>query len=403
MKKKRLLAAFGSICLALVLAALLLPACAAEEPAPAPTPTPTPYKIPDIIGIATSGIGSGGHSCGVAYAPVMEKFLGTRVRIMPSWTYPVSMLMVLDRKAQITGLGMGGYPDIMEGTYHFADQGWGPQMIRGIWRAYDAPYGFIVRGDSEVKTINDLKGKKISWYEGSPMWMGMVKAGLAFAGLTLDDVEKVPYGGYSACAKAVVEGKTAASFVASISTVTFEIAENPKGIRYLPMPLEDKEAWNRWLDIAPWFPPGIGAVGAEVAHGVPIAQPVYAQYTYGWMDEELVYQFARFFGEAYDEYVVKDKRLEMWSMESMRKYLDFTCLPTHSGTIRYLKEKGIWTSDDDARNKELIELQERYAKAWEDANLDAVAKGIRISTGTPEWMELWDSYREPLGHFKIRL
>jgi len=43
LKRKRLLTLVGSICLVLVLAALLLPACAAEEaPAPAPTPTPTP-------------------------------------------------------------------------------------------------------------------------------------------------------------------------------------------------------------------------------------------------------------------------------------------------------------------------------------------------------------------------
>jgi len=44
--KKNLFTLVGSICLTLVLAALLLPACAAEEPAPAPTPKPTPTPTP---------------------------------------------------------------------------------------------------------------------------------------------------------------------------------------------------------------------------------------------------------------------------------------------------------------------------------------------------------------------
>ena len=44
MKGKKLLPLIGSICLAIILAALLLPACTAEEPAPTPTPTPTPVK-----------------------------------------------------------------------------------------------------------------------------------------------------------------------------------------------------------------------------------------------------------------------------------------------------------------------------------------------------------------------
>jgi len=44
MKKKKLLTLFGSICLVLVLVALLIPACAKEAPAPAPAP-PAPAPV----------------------------------------------------------------------------------------------------------------------------------------------------------------------------------------------------------------------------------------------------------------------------------------------------------------------------------------------------------------------
>lgn len=46
MERKRLLTLVGSICLTLVLLALLLPACAKEAPAPAPAPTPAPAPKP---------------------------------------------------------------------------------------------------------------------------------------------------------------------------------------------------------------------------------------------------------------------------------------------------------------------------------------------------------------------
>ena len=47
--KKNLFTLVGSICLVLVLAALLLPACAAEEPTPTPKPTPAPAPVEPIV------------------------------------------------------------------------------------------------------------------------------------------------------------------------------------------------------------------------------------------------------------------------------------------------------------------------------------------------------------------
>lgn len=48
MKSRRLLTLVGSICLTLVLAALLLPACAAEEPTPTPAPVPAPPAMEPV-------------------------------------------------------------------------------------------------------------------------------------------------------------------------------------------------------------------------------------------------------------------------------------------------------------------------------------------------------------------
>jgi hypothetical protein len=51
-------------------------------------------KLPSIIGIATIGLGTSSHTATVAYAPVLEKFLGVPVRTMPSDSTKVSFSQI---------------------------------------------------------------------------------------------------------------------------------------------------------------------------------------------------------------------------------------------------------------------------------------------------------------------
>ena len=71
-------------------------------------------------------------------------------------------------------------------------------------------------------------------------------------------------------------------------------------------------------------------------------------------------------------------------------------IPVHPGTIRYLKEIGYWTAENDRINQESLELEKRYEKAWQTALADAKAKKIKISPKNKKWMDLWDSHRSKL-------
>jgi hypothetical protein len=123
---------------------------------------------------------------------------------------------------------------------------------------------------------------------------------------------------------------------------------------------------------------------------------------YLWQDEELVYEIAKFLGESYDEYKDKQSILEQWSLEALRSYIDRAVIPFHSGTIKYLKEKGIWTAEDDTWNEGQLELMDRYEEAWEAATEEALSNNIKIERDNEEWLDLWDSYREQLPIFKVR-
>jgi TRAP transporter TAXI family solute receptor len=271
-----------------------------------------------------------------------------------------------------------------------------------VWRGYDGPYGYIVRGDSAIKSIKDLKGKKIAWYSASPAWMSGAEGALRFAGLSLRDVELVRLGSYAACARAIAEGKADATYLMATSAVTFEISESPGGIRFLPMPLEDKEGWNRYHEINPLIGRGICEKGVKTALGVPMANHLFVISTYFDVEADVIYQIAKFFGEAYEEYKTKNKDLEDFSLKKMRDFLNTKCLPVHPGTVKYLKEKNLWTSEDDKWNQERINEMKLYEKTWELALKEAQTKAIKVDLNNDNWIKFWDQYTSNLPKFKMR-
>jgi TRAP transporter TAXI family solute receptor len=359
-------------------------------------------KLPSIIGITTIGLGTSSHASTVAYAPFLEKYIGVPVRAMPSDSTKVSFTQMREKKALFGALSSISLGTALQGDRPYNVEGWGPQKIGLVWMGYDGPFGFVVRKNSPIKSIKDLKGKKVAWYTASPAWMMGAEASLRFAGLTLADVELVRLGSYAACARAVAEGKADADYVSAVSGVTFEIAQGPSGIRYLPMPLEDKEGWNRFGDVNPLIGKGICKKGVEEARGIPMANHIFVTTTYLDTDTEHIYQVARFFGEAYGQYKDQHADLKDMSLEAMRQLLDTKCLPVHPGTIKYLKEKGLWTAADDQWNNKLLENINRYEKAWIMALKEAKEKGVEVDLKNEKWLKLWDEHRAKLPVFKMQ-
>jgi TRAP transporter TAXI family solute receptor len=355
-----------------------------------------------MIGMGTIGLGTSSHTATVSYAPIMEKYLGVPVRTMPSDSTKVSFSQIREKKALFSALSTSSLGVALQGDHPYHVEGWGPQRLGLVWMGYEGPFGFFVRGDSPIKSIKDLKGKKVAWYFSSPAWILGAEGVLRFGGLTLKDVELVRLGSYAACARAVVEGKADADYVSAVSAVTFEIAESPSGIRFLPMPLEDKGGWARYNEINPLIPWGICEKGVKVARGIPMANHVFCNATYLDADPEHIYHVARFFGEAYDQY--KDLHIENrdMSLKKMRALLDSRGLPVHPGTIKYLKEKNLWTVEDDKWNQEYLENITRYEKAWIAALKEAKAKGIKVELSNETWVKLWNDHRAKLPIFKMR-
>jgi hypothetical protein len=109
-------------------------------------------------------------------------------------------------------------------------------------------------------------------------------------------------------------------------------------------------------DVAAGLPEG------EIAKMAAYRYPVITTTAEKTADE--VYTFIKALDETYDLYKDGTATMPRWTLEKSGKpAID---VPFHEGAIRYLKEKGIWTDEDDAWNAKRIERMDALLAAWDE-------------------------------------
>lgn len=418
MKKKRILTLMGSICLTLALVALLLPACAKEEvpvtPTPArptpvaPTPAPTPaapaeFEWPSSLKVTTTGVGSSTYAkwCGVM--PIMEKSLGIKARIIPEGTDALKPIRLLNKECDFVDQAATCVAEAIEGVGANSDQQ--RLQLRLIWFGQSANWGYIVRGDSKIKTIYDIKkGTRMVDFTPAPSWYGHVISLIEGVGLILgEDVVIVPIGGYADVYRAVVDGRADITFASTSAAGMYEADANPRGVRWLDLPFEDKQLWEAIVKYSPTCSPTVMSQGVKSAWGHKGIGTAFLIYALAETDQELVYHLAKWFDENYDSFKDVEAMAATMSPDNFRDYLDSCPFPIAEGTTRYLKETGRWTAEDDEWNEAAIKLNTKYVDAWQAAVAEAKAKGIAVDCMNEEWMNLWNNAKKDFPRYKVRL
>lgn len=352
----------------------------------------------------TPGIGASAHTLPATVAPILEKDVGTIVRVVPE---AMDMLRISRFEEREFDIGVIGMTDM-----YSTMMGYGGSLAfplgqrRALWNFSDTPWGVIVRGDSPLKTIYDIKankGVKVIVMVAAPGMVGMKDALLAFLGITEEDVELVPLSSYAASVSAISEGKGDVAFASPISSVTQEIESTPRGIRWLDMPLEDKEGWLRWLSVIGTHIPAEMDQGVKSAQGHVGFMANYLFWTLADQDQELTYQLSKWFNEKFDLYKDAHVGCLRMSIEYFRSFMDCSCFPISEGTIRYFKEIGQWTTDDDKWNAEAVDLMTKYVEARAATLAEARTRGIKIDVENEEFLNLWARHQKDLPSIHVRL
>lgn len=212
--------------------------------------------------------------------------------------------------------------------------------------------GFLVRKDSGLKEVRELKGKRIAWpWTAFPPNVSITLSCLFNGGLTLDDVKTAPVTEVASAVKAVQEGRLDAT-VCAVGMGAIAEADALVGVRFLQQSL-DPEMVKKGQRAMPGCyttkqPAGVPGVPEEtVLWSAPLGNIVSTR-----MPDHVAYRLVETWWNHYKDYQSIHPVLKTWTPETFTN-IHFT-LPYHDGAVQFYKEKGVWTPEMEQKQKELL-------------------------------------------------
>lgn len=373
-----------------VAAALALPqAHAADE-----------VNLPKSMVWSAYDLGSSGYTDASGMANALQAKYDTRVRIVPSGTSIGRLLPMTTGRVTYGFLGNETF-FAAEASEDFASRQWGPQDLRVVL-GRPSPIGMATSrcGELGIKTMADLRGKRIGYVKGNPTQNVKSDAMLAFGGLTQADVEVVWFGGWAQQLPAVLSGQIDVMQNVPSSGQARQIEASPGGLCWPPMPADDKEGWARAQKVASFLNPIQATAGAALSpeNPVPMAGYRYPMIaTYASTSDDETYALTKALHLTFDMYKGATAAADGWAID-LAGHPPYDA-PTHPGTIRYMKELGKWAADDQSWNDARIERMAAVQEAWDTASAEfdtwreaEIKKGNKVDEEAG-WLEYWAKYR----------
>ena len=411
--KKRILFVF--LALVLVVSLVAFAACKAEEEPPVEEEEEAPpveeevppveeeeevWEWPDKLSVTTVSPGIGPYEAAIAWTTPLAEDTGMKIRIVTSDSPHLTQRWL--KQGMFFAAYERAHTDILEAKEAYATRDGGAFQASTLYAAVKLDSGFMVRGDSGIKTPYDLKGKKLITFTMAPVIKVMMEGLLAWGNVSPEDVEWVPAGSMDAMVRFLIDGKGDICYGGPTMPFAYEVEASPHGLAWLELDRKkDPEGAKRFADIYLMATFGIMTTGVESAHGVPGMSAVRGMSVYPDADPELVYRVVKWLDENYDKYKDAHPWCEQMTLDNLMILIETNYQVVHEGVIRYLKEKGLWTPAHEARNQHNIELLTMWEEAYQKAIDLADERGIEVNPQNEEWMELWEDYKKDLPRFKV--
>lgn len=223
----------------------------------------------ESVGIAASNPGSLYHSTGSAIAKLANDAAGLEATVQPFASATVYLPAV--NAGEFT-FGISNVEELRVAVIGAAQfEGRPHGELRAAAILYPLRVAFFVREDSDIKTIADLKGKRVvDGYTSQKTIPPLLDAEYATAGLTRKDIKPVAVPNVVAGADAFISGKADAFFFALGAAKVREANAAVGGIRALDIA---DTAENRAI-IKKHFPPAYLRAEKPHARNVGVVDPV---------------------------------------------------------------------------------------------------------------------------------
>ncbi|OWJ77901.1 MULTISPECIES: TAXI family TRAP transporter solute-binding subunit [Haematobacter] len=320
-------------------------------------------ELPRTMIWSSYDVGSAGYSEASAIADALGQKYGTKVRIQPSGSGIGRLQPVLMGRADFGFLSTESF-FVSEGIYDFATPDWGPRSLRTV-AGRPASFSMVAAADAGIETVSDAKGKRIALVAGNPSLNTKCEGILAFGNLTLDDVKVVMFPTYSAAMASMTKGESDATCTTATVSQLYELAESPRGLHWVAVDPSNTEGWARLKEVSPMMGPFEESIAAGLKDGEKVWMTSYRYpviVSLAEKSDDEVYAFIKALDETFGTYKDATATMNRWDLHiSGQPPVD---IPFHEGAIRYLREKGIWTEENQKWNDQRLARMNALTAAW---------------------------------------
>ena len=223
--------------------------------------------------------------------------------------------------------------------------------VRLVMRGAPLLTGLLVRKDSPIKTIHDIKGKRMTgeYPAHLAVWFNMF-AFLSSAGMTWDDVKVVPVPAVNDGVDALVQGRAEVT-MSALNSAKVREADASIGVRHISLDCSPQGVerfrkavpgyYTRWLKA--------GEAAAVVEDTCVNAYDIYFL-THKNATEQVVTTVLKAIWDNVDKLPPLHPVFKEWTRE--RAVDPEVTIPYHPAAIQFYKERGLWSAKmEDAQRK----------------------------------------------------
>lgn len=291
------------------------------------------------LGIGTSPQGTLTYQIGAAFGQAVSEVLRRQARVQPQSGTGVMVPLVNSGELDIGFVNTLEMTDAFTGTGTF--EGRKQENIRLVGVMFPIRVGMFVRDDSDMQSVEDLKGKRLAWgYTSQQIIQTVLNGVLANAGLGPDDVEQVLVPNLIRGVDEFIAGNVDAGFFAIGPAKVAEADAAVGGIRFLPMN-EGDDALARMQEAVPssyiaTVQPTQATTGVEAP--LPTMHYNYVMFVNADLPDDLVYDLTRILAQKSEDMAASLPLFKLLDPAEMRK--DFG-VAFHPGATKYYEEQGI--------------------------------------------------------------
>lgn len=289
------------------------------------------------LAIATGNTGSAIYALGSGFQQAIERHIpGSKVSVIGSSGYGENAIMLANKEADIgttsRSAAEAALKDQLEKQPELLDD------LRFISTAHQTVVHAVVPANSEIETIEDLKGKTVSVGEPGSGTEATNRFIFEMYGMSYDDINP-QYLAFNETTEQFQDGKIDAFILTTMyPNPNIMSLSTQKDIRLLTFDQKDADKLNELYSgqfITTEIPADTyGNKEPIPTIGVPAGYVVHKD-----MDEKLAYELARIMNEHSDEIARVHPAGEQWGLENALFGKEFKY---HAGAVKYFKDVGVW-------------------------------------------------------------